>query len=364
MSAQGYVRERYRRLFELWHHYERHIGVGALLFGFVFDSLTLTRPDQLIDNGILLSYLLLIGGIIFLLSLRGESSTSSLTLFLPVALQFSFGNLTSGLLVLYARSGTLAGSLIFFCVLGGLLLSNEFLRNRYTQLRFNIAIYYLLLLLYLVLSLPIVLHAVGLWVFLLSGIASLLVISGFLFLLFLTARDKVVNHLRGMGVSVAVLFVVFNVLYFLNVIPPVPLALREVGIYHSILPRREGGYLGVYERRHWYELFRSTSNTYTLTSDRTAFCFSSVFAPSGIETPVFHRWEFFDTEKNKWETRSRVSFSIAGGREEGYRGFSQKHFLEAGRWRCSVETGAGALIGRFSFTAVRDDPPKLSQKSL
>jgi hypothetical protein len=356
-------KEKYERLLAFWRRYERHLGAGALLFGFVFDSFTLTRPDQLYDNAILLSYLTLAGGIIFLLSLRG-STGSAFMLFLPVALQFAFGNLTSGLLVLYARSGTLAGSLLFFCVLGGLLLSNEFLRNRYTQLRFNIAIYYLLILLYVVLTVPILLGSVGVWAFVLSGVVSLAVIAVFLFLLYISARENVATHVRGMVGTVGALFIGFSTLYFLNVIPPVPLALREIGVYHSILPRAAGSYVALYEDPRWYELLRSTSRTYTLPSNRTAYCFSSVFAPSSITTPVYHRWEQYNEAQDRWETRSRVSFPIAGGRDEGYRGFSQKSYLEVGRWRCSVETQTGALIGRFTFWVVRDEEPELSTTNL
>ena len=33
--------------------HERHIGVGAFFLGFVWDSLTLGRPDQLFENVVL-----------------------------------------------------------------------------------------------------------------------------------------------------------------------------------------------------------------------------------------------------------------------------------------------------------------------
>src|SRR3989344_2677028 len=125
------------RALYIWGRYERRIGLGALIFGFILDSFLLTRPDQLLDNVILLSYLTLAGGVILLMTMRASrgSADGKLAPFLPVVLQFCFGSLSSGLLVLYFRSGTLAQSLIFFLILASLLVGNEFLKSRYAQFR-------------------------------------------------------------------------------------------------------------------------------------------------------------------------------------------------------------------------------------
>jgi hypothetical protein len=44
-----------------------------------------------------------------------------------------------------------------------------------------------------------------------------------------------------------------------------------------------------------------------------------------------------------------VRFSIMGGREGGYRGYSVKSTPRAGRWRVNIETPDGLLIGRVPF---------------
>ena len=153
--------------------------------------------------------------------------------------------------------------------------------------------------------------------------------------------------------------------YFVNVIPPVPLALKDIGIYHSLLRKADGSYVALYESRAWWEVWRATNSTYTLSGSASAFCFSSVFAPTDLTTPIYHKWEYKSPATGDWEVRSRVSFPISGGREGGYRGWSVKSSLVAGEWRCSVETAQGSLIGRVGFSAV-DSPtaPELSQKTL
>ena len=359
--------------FVFWRRYERHIGLGALVFGFILDSFLLTRPDQLLDNTILLSYLTIAGGAILLMTMRSArgSAENKLAPFLPVLLQFCFGSLSSGLLVLYFRSGTIAQNLLFFMFLGALLVGNEFLKSRYAQFRFNIAVYYLLLLCYVELTVPVFLHSIGPLVFLLSGAVSVGAIAAYLWVLLVCARKELVRHIVPAGISVALIFAAFNVLYFINVIPPVPLAMRDMGIYHSVLRHQDGGYTAVYEPAPWYLFWRDTSGTYTLDRPSTelgvnsAFCFSSVFAPTDLTAPIYHRWEYYNPATKEWEERSRVSFPIAGGRAEGYRGFSIKASLVPGEWRCDVETAGGALIGRTSFTVIESSStPALSQKTL
>jgi hypothetical protein len=355
------------RLKELWERYERHIALGALVFGFIFDSFTLNRPDQLLDNAILLTHLTVAGGVILLMVMRAARGgmESKLAPFFPVLLQFSFGSLTSGLLVLYFRSGTLAQGLLFFLILGALLVGNEFLKSRYAQFRFNIAIYYLLLFCYVALTVPVLLRSIGPLIFLVSGFVSVAVITAYLWVLLLCARKEIVRHIRPAGGIVALIFVVFNILYFANIIPPVPLSMRELGIYHSVLKRSDGSYLAIYEPSALWKVWRNTSRTYVLGESRSAFCFSSVFAPADLNTPIYHKWEYLNPQNNEWEVRSRISFPISGGRAEGYRGYSVKTALTAGEWRCNVETAQGSLIGRASFTVVSaSTTPELSQRTL
>lgn len=364
------MREHWERIFEFWKRYEHHIGVGALATGFIFDLIVADRPDSIPNNILLLSYLFIAASFIVILNLREvrkRDDESPEPLFLLLVLQFCFGGLASNLLVLYGRSGTLAGSTLFIGLLVALIIGNEYLRSRYSLLKFNVSVYYVLLLSYCVIAVPtFITHSMSMWSFLLSGLISLLVIAGFLGVLYLTVfRGKSLMGLRTLGTYLGVIFIVFNMLYFLNIIPPVPLALKDIGVYHSLLRRSAGDYVAIYEKAPWYAFWRNTNATYTLTPDKSAFCYSSVFAPTALEAPIFHRWEEYVVESGRWEERSRVSFEISGGRSDGYRGYTIKSALTPGRWRCNVETSQGALIGRTTFTVVEvAGEPHLSTKTL
>jgi hypothetical protein len=254
-----------------------------------------------------------------------------------------------------------------------MVVGNEFLRSRYAQLRFNIVIYYTLLFTYLLIAVPtFIFHAVGTGVFLASGVASLVIVGIFLGLVYwavLRGRNRE-QQLYEVSFLVGCVFVLFNVLYFLNIIPPVPLSLKNIGVYHALerLPAPAGGAQGIYhaayEEAPWFVFWRDTSATYTLHASASATCFSSVFAPARLSAPVYHRWEKYDEQQNKWTQAARISFAISGGRDGGFRGFTNLS-VTPGRWRCNVETASGALIGRTTFTVVQSaTPPMLSQKEL
>ncbi|MEK7109187.1 MAG: DUF2914 domain-containing protein [Patescibacteria group bacterium] len=363
------MRRLWQKVFKFWQRYEHHFGVVALLAGFLFDLWIADRPDSVANNLFLLSYLFVAGALIIVLNLREtrrKEGTSAEPLFLLLILQFCFGGLASNLLVLYGHSGTFASSALFLGILVALIFGNEYMRSRYVRLHFNVAVYYFLLLTYCIIAVPtFIFHSVGTLVFVMSGLVSLGVIATFLFLLYGAVLRRTAHGLHDVSILVATIFFLFNGLYFLDVIPPVPLSLKNIGVYHTVLKQSGGGYLAAYEVPEWYAFWRDTSAVYTVAPAEgaaTASCFSSVFAPTGLTTSVYHRWEAFDPQSGEWQSMAQISYPISGGRDGGYKGYSIKT-VTPGRWRCDVETASGALIGRVSFDVVAGQPA-LSQTVL
>lgn len=341
-----------------------------MVLGFSFDVYLAKRPDSLVDNVLILSYFSIAAVCIYLLNRRsvrevlGEQTPQPL--FLLLIMQFCFGGLASNLLVLYGKSGSLGSSLLFIALLGGLLIGNEFLKNRYQQLRFNLAVFYIELLTYLVIAVPtFITHRIGALTFVLSGLLSLLVTALFLSILFPSVwKKKLPQPVWQLGSMVMIIFLIFSGFYAANIIPPVPLSLKSAGIYHSIEPLSVGSarmstiapntvdaiYRVTYEPKQWYEFWRDTADEYHIATGEPAYCFSAVFAPGNLSTPIRHRWEYLYPQTNHWITTGLVEFPINGGRDEGYRGFSKKQVLEDGEWRCTVETSTGQIIGRITFT--------------
>jgi hypothetical protein len=75
------------------------------------------------------------------------------------------------------------------------------------------------------------------------------------------------------------------------------------------------------------------------------FCATAIASPLGVHDRLFHVWH-----KNG-ALRSRILLDVKGGREAGFRTLSRIEVgpKEAGRFRCSVETANGQLLGSKSI---------------
>jgi hypothetical protein len=85
--------------------------------------------------------------------------------------------------------------------------------------------------------------------------------------------------------------------------------------------------------------------------------YSSVFAPTTLTTTIIHRWQWYDQTKKSWVLKAVISYSIAGGRDGGYRGYSTALANETGEWRVDIETADGRLIERLPFTVEQVTTP-------
>lgn len=346
--------------------YRWHIPTAALFFGFIFDFITLGRPDQIYGNVIIAAHFVLSGGSIILLNIRKARGEDSMILPLTTIMQFSFGSLASALLLFYGQSGTLSGNWPFLTLLIALLIGNERAHSRYALALFHVTIFYLLLFAYFALVIPIALDSIGTGVFLWSGVVSLIAIACFLGFLYVMVPKQTRANLSSLLWSILIVFCTMNALYVFNLIPPVPLALRSIDMYHHVSRIGADNYEVLYEpgpRDSWRKYFPFYSPFFRYVSGQNVYCFSSVFAPTGLSTPVRHRWQHFDEDTHEWVTEGLISFPIRGGRGEGYRGFTIKKIDQEGLWRCSVETERGLLIGRTSFRGieVRESPQLVSE---
>jgi hypothetical protein len=344
------LKRQFQKLVILFKRYERHITSFALLFGFTVDSLTLTRIDLWLDNLILIWYLsLATAGIVVVNLYEGKVLKGKffgyVSTFAPIPIQYAFGGLFSGFIIFYVRSASIATSWPFLLFLAGLLIGNEFFRSRYEKLNFQISILFIAIFSYSVFSVPVLVGSIGPKVFLLSGAVSLAIINLVLYSMSLFLKEKVKQSRKILTKSIVSIYIIMNGLYFLNIIPPIPLSLKDAGVYNNIYRGAGNEYILERADRTWLR-------RYVLTDEiKIGAGRKSVFAPTKLNTQIVHRWEFFD-DNNNWVTRSKVDYPIIGGRDGGYRGYSLKSNMEQGKWRVSVETTRGQVLGRVRFTVI------------
>jgi hypothetical protein len=157
--------------------------------------------------------------------------------------------------------------------------------------------------------------------------------------------------------AIAAIYIIFNAAYFSNLIPPLPLAIKNAGVYHYVIHTNDGAYKLLGEGEPWYQFALPGGTVFHRSPGESAYVFSAVFAPSGLSTTILHEWQYYNETKKAWTTTATVSFQITGGRDGGYRGYTINSGLPAGKWRVNVITEYGQLIGRISFTVVDVDNP-------
>lgn len=334
--------------------YARYIMPAAVLVGFLLDTITLNRIDQVFDNAILITHLVIVGALIAVLFAKDTAFGKRFRIAerehtFNTILAFSFGALFSGFIIFYTRSGSLSASWPFLLILLALMLGTEVKKEYYQERIFQISFFFLAIFCYLIFFLPVVFANVGVRMFLLSGIASLVCIG--LFLLFLKKIDpqKHKEHIVKIRTRIITVFLIFNILYFTNIIPPVPLSLKFKGAYHSIVVLSENNYQGTYEPTSPLNFLRKRSRTIHRIPGEGVFVFASVFAPTRLQTSIYHSWQYYDKENVRWVKSDRIQIPISGGREDGFRGFSMKENLWEGKWRVVIENERGQRLGQIRF---------------
>ncbi len=382
-SVRGQFSAAYARL-------ERPISSISLLGGFAFDAVTLKRVDTFRENFWIVAHLAVVAGCILLLNRtknlnltedinrteninltgnlkRAESrdadsrDPSQAHFWFINTLQFFFGGLLSTFLVFYFRSGSLRASWPFFLILGAAFAANERLKAHYARLAFQLSFFFLSLFCFMIYILPVLLHSIGPFIFLLSGALSLALLYLFLRLLQSVAGQDLVIRGRTIRICIGTIFLTINFLYFLNLIPPIPLSLQDASVHHAITRNAEGNYAVQTEDPGLFRFFRPME-TFHATPGAPIYAYSAVFSPTSLNTKILHEWQFYEPKRG-WTTLSRIELPVRGGRGGGYRTYSVKTGIMQGAWRVNVETPSGALLGRLRFNVVlqASDPPLVTQ---
>lgn len=343
--------------------FERPISSLSLIGGFVFDALTLKRVDTLWENVWILGHLLIIGIFITLIHLRenevgGEKDPTKAHFWYVNILQFFFGGILSTYLVFYFRSADIFVTWPFIALLLLTFIANESLKRHYIRLSFQISLFFLSVYSFAIFLVPVVLHKIGDWIFLMSGLISLIFITLFLLILFHFIKDKFAESKKLIVFLIGGIFILVNFLYFTNLIPPIPLSLKDAGMYHSIQKNGKGNYNVTYEDFGWKGYFNLYPD-FNEVAGGPIYAFSAIFSPKNFNITILHQWQHYDEGQKKWITESEISLPVVGGRDGGFRTYSVRYNISPGKWRVNVKTKQGQTIGVLRFNIVPSDTEPL-----
>lgn len=332
--------------------------MGFFTGGFAWDSATLTRVDNYLDNFILLGYLICLGLCIVLMYLSAEDRLTGWLRkhegWYPNMIQFFMGGLISSYVIFYFHSASMTRSLLFVLILFALLVANEFLHNSLKNIYLTMGLYFFVAASFMAIFIPVITSRMNYSIFLISGMISLSLVS---LMAYIFMRTLVLKRRREMWsiISMSVfMLIILNALYLTNWIPPVPLSVKYSGIYHSV-ERNDNTYALSYVKPQWYEFWRTSDTPFMYTEGDRAYCFSSIFAPTSLKKKIYHHWYQYLPSKNQWLQTDRLGFTISGGRGQGWRGYTYKQHIKPGKWRVDIRTEDGLLLGRIAFKAIPAD---------
>lgn len=312
--------------------------------------MTLTRIDRWSDNLILLAYLLASGVLIAAVGRAERGCLRSPRLLgrleaMTWGVHFFLGGMLSSYVVFYFQSAAIGKSFIFVGGLVGLMLANEFFAHRLRDIRLLLALYFFCASAFLTFFVPLVIRRMSAALFVTGGIVSLALTGVLGVAIFGFRREAMRSLLIPMLVFGGLLLC-----YFGELIPPVPLALKEGGIYRSV--RRVGArYELIYREPPRWLFWRRDEREFAYTSGDVVYCFAAIFAPTAFAEQVWHDWQRQD-EGDRWITTDRIAYTVVGGRDGGYRGYTFKRKIAPGRWRVEVRTAEGRVLGRIPFVVI------------
>ncbi len=334
--------------------YRRHqVPVAVLMFGlgFLFDVLTIRRIDS--HRGLLQQalYLTLLGGLLLLEirkltggpALRGRAER--LWEYHGLVVHFLFGSLLSWNTIFYFSSASAVTSFGFILLLGAVMVANEVGKARAAGIPLRITLFSVCTLSYFLFLYPIFLGKLSQTSFWLGFASSLALVL----LLWAGHGLEAPRHWRKVILPALAVHLTFLVAHETNLIPPVPVAVKKIGVYHGVEKIRDRYYgrLLAGERRFW----PWGPQTFLARPGDKLTVVLSIFSPRSFADKITLKWF---REQDGWRPEDEIPLNILGGREKGYRGYAIKQFFAPGDWKVIVETSDGREVGRLRFTVVTD----------
>jgi hypothetical protein len=347
------------RLQHLKHYYEKHehaFDMAAFVGGFLFDIALLDRIDAwstIIQQAV---YLVLIAGILLQLFFA-EGKPAPALQDMPVIKRwyyeyrsalahFLLGTLLNLYTLFFFKSSSLFVSFVFMVVLVLLLLANESKRFKALGLTFKFALFSLCLLSFCAAVVPILVRSIGAFVFMLSMLVGCVPLALINRRIHIHAPERMRQARRQILLPFGLVLAGFLALYFFRLIPPVPLSIPFVGVYHNV--ERIGETFSLTHERPFWEIWHNGDQNFAAQPGDKIYVYFRIFSPARFSDQVVMRWFWKDASGN-WRLQDSIPIKITGGREQGFRGYGMKSNYQPGEWKLEVQTTDEREIGRIYF---------------
>lgn len=345
------------RALHFYHEHEPLCAAAFFIAGFLFDTLFVGRIDKLENVVHQASYLTLCALLTGweLRELYGRFSPprrlQTAWRYHTGATHFMLGTLLNIYTLFYFKSASLQTSFLFLLLLAALLAVNELKPFENSGTTMRMTLFSLCLISYFGYLVPMLWHRLGALPFLGSLLCAAAVVGLLYWWLSRALPDRPQVIWRHVVIPFACVELAFAGLYFTKVIPPVPLSLSSIGVYHGI--RRDGDQWALQMTRSRWKFWERGDQTFLARPGDKLHLFTAVFSPTDFHERLRVRWQRW-LPKRGWQDSDVIPLAILGGRDGGFRGELVKAHFADGDWRVRVETSDGRELGRYDFSVEAD----------
>ena len=352
---------------------ERHhiaFEVAFFFLGFGFDVLLLHRIDStplLIHQGTYLVLTALLIAVDHRIAVSGKEPTGrlgKLASYRTWVIHFFLGTLLNAFLVFYFRASSGLWAFLFIVALSAVLVINELPRFRERGPVVRVALLSFATTSYFAYLLPVMVGFLH-WALFLGAV---ILGTGYTFALWRVyariSHDPKWTFRRAVAPGLAVQALLFG-LYFLNVVPPVPLGLKDIGIFHEVTTTGTGAsreFLCSKVATAPWLIWRRDDTDFRYQEPAAGderpkvWAYVAIFAPRGFHDRLSFNWEY-DDPKRGWVSRGSSFHDLGTGgatREEGFRTYAYSRVAGPGKHRVIIRSSDGREIGRKTLEAVND----------
>ena len=346
---------------------KHHFLFEAAFFmaGFLFDTLLLHRIDSvplLIHQGlyvVLAAWLIGIDHRIHVAGKEPEGRWKKIASYRTWVMHFLMGTVLNAFVVFYFRATSVySASSLFMLLLLVVLFLNELPKFRARGPVVRVALLSFVVTSYCAYLFPLIVGRLAWWLFLPAVLAGAGASFGLWKLYRRFTHDPNWTFQRAVlpGLIVQVCLVG---LYFAKLMPPVPLSLRTIGVYHGVAKDAEAkGYKVKYVAPSVWKFWVDDAGEFPMREGDKAWAFVAVFAPKGFRDEIQFQWSY-DDPKRGWTALGGPSVHPLGtgaiNRDQGFRTYANITLRNPGNYRVVVSSSDGREIGRRSFEVVKDE---------
>ncbi|MCL2012656.1 MAG: DUF2914 domain-containing protein [Cystobacterineae bacterium] len=343
------------------------LDAGFFFLGFCFDLLLLKSIDSvpmLLQQGsyvALLAVLILLDHHYCLTKVVPKRWWGRLLSRRDWVIHFLFGSLFNAFFVFYFRASVVSSLsfLIFIPFLAVLLALNELPLFRNLGPLMRMALWSFTCTSFWAYLLPLLLGFLSAWLFVLAVFLSTASVLGLWYLSMHFTDDAKWNFWRAVAPSLGIQLLLL-LLYFSGVVPPVPLSLKWIGVYHDV---RKADGTELLFLRDGFRFWEHGAQTFLARPKDKLNVWMRIFAPKRFKDNIYVAWHHKNAQ-GQWIQTDHIQLQLRHSGQTGWTGHTYKANYAPGEWKVEVLTADARLLGNIGIEVLPDSSTQPREFSL